>query len=73
VQLLRNPKMLLLDEPTAGLDWSVRRDILDLLAVLAKDRCLLVVTHEPELFEGVIDQGWRMDNGMLSPLEPPRT
>jgi energy-coupling factor transport system ATP-binding protein len=51
----------------------VRRDILDLLAVVAKDRCLLVVTHEPELFEGVIDQGWRMDNGMLSPLEPPRT
>jgi hypothetical protein len=31
-----------------------------------------VVTHEPELFDGVIDQLWRMHDGMLGPLEPPR-
>jgi energy-coupling factor transport system ATP-binding protein len=49
----------------------VRREILDLLAVLSKDRMLLVVTHEPELFAGVIDQGWRMHDGRLAPLEPP--
>jgi energy-coupling factor transport system ATP-binding protein len=37
VQLLRDPPVLLLDEPTAGLDWAVRADVVDLLAALARD------------------------------------
>lgn len=50
VQLLRGAEVLLLDEPTAGLDWSVRSDILKLLSDLAQEQVLIVVTHEPELF-----------------------
>jgi energy-coupling factor transport system ATP-binding protein len=70
VQLLRDPKVLLLDEPTAGLDWTVRDEVLDLLRLLAGDRAVLVVTHEPDLFRGVVDRGWRLENGQLSGLEP---
>lgn len=73
VQLLRDPRVLLLDEPTAGLDWSVRQEVLDLLGRLAADRVLLVVTHEPELFRGVIGQGWRLERGRLEPLPALRT
>ncbi|MEB3199598.1 MAG: ABC transporter ATP-binding protein [Synechococcaceae cyanobacterium] len=68
VQLLRDPRVLLLDEPTAGLDWTVRGEVLQLLADLACDRALLVVTHEPELFQGLVHSGWSLEAGQLKPL-----
>ena len=68
VQLLRNPQVLLLDEPTAGLDWSVRSEVLDLLVQLARERVLLVVTHEPDLFTNLVEQSWQLDRGQLRRL-----
>ena len=69
VQLLRDPKVLLLDEPTAGLDWAVRDGVLELLLTLSQDRAVLVVTHEPEIFARLIPDGWRLEEGVLRPLE----
>ena len=68
VQLLRDPKVLLLDEPTAGLDWAVRDGVLDLLQGLAQERALLEVTHEPEIFASLKPEGWRLEEGVLRPL-----
>ncbi|SBO41910.1 ABC transporter ATP-binding protein [Cyanobium sp. NIES-981] len=73
VQLLRNPRVLLLDEPTAGLDWAVRDDIVGLLQALAEDRAVLVVTHEPELFHGQAASRWRLEDGHLVDLSPQAT
>ena len=67
VQLLRGAEVLLLDEPTAGLDWSVRSDVLTLLADLSKQRVVIVVTHEPQLFEGWSCDRYQLRNGGLEP------
>ena len=67
VQLLRNPKVLLLDEPTAGLDWSVRNGIIELLAKLKDKQTILIVTHEPELFKNLNTDNYELHNGQLIP------
>ena len=65
VQLLRDPQVLLLDEPTAGLDWSVRESLLEVLRQLQTERVLLVATHEPSLFASLRPRCWRLQEGGL--------
>ena len=65
VQLLKNPKVLLLDEPTAGLDWSVRNEVIQLLTKLQKKQTILVVTHEPELFKNLNIKCYELNKGEL--------
>ena len=67
VQLLRNPKVLLLDEPTAGLDWSVRNGIIELLSKLKDKQTILIVTHEPELFKNFDADCYELREGQLLP------
>jgi energy-coupling factor transport system ATP-binding protein len=70
VQLIRQPNILLLDEPTAGLDWSMRIQLAKLLAKLKQHWTLLVVTHDPgELIE-IADRCWTINHGILQPMEP---
>jgi len=69
VQLLRRPKVLLLDEPTAGLDWSVRKEIIELLAKLKEMQTILIVTHEPELFKNLNTDNYELHDGQLTPYE----
>jgi energy-coupling factor transport system ATP-binding protein len=65
VQLIRQPNLLMLDEPTAGLDWEMRQQLTKLLAKLKTHWTLLVVTHDAgELLE-IADHCWNIDRGEL--------
>lgn len=49
--LVNNPDILLADEPTGALDSETSIQIMDLLKEIAKDRLVIMVTHNPELAE----------------------
>ncbi|MEB3357783.1 MAG: energy-coupling factor ABC transporter ATP-binding protein [Synechococcales bacterium] len=70
VQLIRQPYLLLLDEPTAGLDWSMRNQLVSLLATLKKEWSLLIVTHDAGDLLTIADCCWTLDHGELAPAEP---
>jgi energy-coupling factor transport system ATP-binding protein len=66
VQLIRQPHLLLLDEPTAGLDWSMRQQLVSLLAKLKQEWTLLVVTHDAGDLLAIADKCWQIDAGKIS-------
>ncbi len=47
--LVNDPEILLADEPTGALDSSTSVQVMDLLKEVAKDRLVIMVTHNPEL------------------------
>ncbi len=68
VQLLREPNIILLDEPTAGLDWSMKNDVKDLILRLSSENSIIVVTHEPELFQELTSRKFLLTAGRLKTL-----
>ena len=70
VQLIRQPHLLLLDEPTAGLDWSMRRQLVSLLAKLKTQWGLLVVSHDVGDLLDIADQCWTLQQGELVSVTP---
>jgi energy-coupling factor transport system ATP-binding protein len=70
VQLIRQPNILLLDEPTAGLDWSMRQQLINLLAKLKPHWTLFVVTHDAGELLQIADCCWTLNHGTLEAIEP---
>ena len=49
--LVNDPEILLADEPTGALDSETSNQVMDILKEVAKDRLVIMVTHNPELAE----------------------
>lgn len=72
--LINDPEILLADEPTGALDSKTSVQIMDLLTEIAKDRLVVMVTHNPELAEQYATRIVNLTDGVITsdtdPYEP---
>ncbi|MBO5306170.1 MAG: ABC transporter ATP-binding protein/permease [Clostridia bacterium] len=64
--LVNEPEILLADEPTGALDTATSVQIMDILKEIAKDRLVIMVTHNPELAETYSTRIIRMLDGKVT-------
>ena len=62
--LVNNPSILLADEPTGALDTQTSVQVMDILKEIAKDKLIIMVTHNPQLAQRYSTRimymiGWR--------------
>src|SRR5246127_3447900 len=71
--LVNDPRVIFLDEPTAGLDPQVRREIYDIIEELKKEsKTILLTTHYIEEAEKLCDRVAIVDHGKVIALDTPR-
>lgn len=63
--LINNPDILLADEPTGALDSETSIQIMELLKEIAKEKLVIMVTHNPELAEQYSTRIIRLLDGII--------
>ena len=63
--LVNNPDILLADEPTGALDTTTSVQIMDLLKEVAREKLVIMVTHNPELAEEYSTRIVRLSDGQV--------
>ncbi len=70
--LVNNPDIILADEPTGALDTQTSEQIIELIKEIAKDKLVIMVTHNPEIAEKYTDRIIRFKDGeVVSDSNPP--
>jgi ABC-2 type transport system ATP-binding protein len=71
--LVNNPRVLFFDEPTAGLDPQVRREIYDIIEELRREKKTIVITtHYIEEAERLCDRVAIVDHGKVIAIGTPQ-
>ena len=72
--LVNDPEIVLADEPTGALDTETGIQVMDILAEVARDRLVIMVTHNPQLAEQYATRIVRIKDGRLvddsNPIRP---
>ena len=63
--LVNDPDILLADEPTGALDTNTSVQVMELLKEVAKDRLVVMVTHNPELAEAYSTRIVKLKDGKI--------
>ncbi|MEM1611322.1 MAG: ABC transporter ATP-binding protein, partial [Sulfolobales archaeon] len=71
ISMAYSPKILMLDEPTVGLDYSMYRDLISLLDSLRKrGLAIIIATHDPRLIADLCDRALLISGGTLVEKDP---
>ncbi len=71
--LVNNPDIILADEPTGALDTETSVQVMEILKEVAKDRLVIMVTHNPDLAETYSTRIIRMLDGIITDDSAPLT
>ena len=63
--IVNDPKIILADEPTGALDSELSVQVMDILAEIAKNRLVIMVTHNPELARLYCTRTVRFKDGQI--------
>ncbi len=63
--IVNNPDIILADEPTGALDTETSVQVMEILKEIAKDRLVIMVTHNPELAETYSTRIIKMVDGTI--------
>jgi ABC-2 type transport system ATP-binding protein len=63
--LIHDPPVLILDEPTDGLDPNQKHEVRQLISKMAKDKCIIISTHILEEVEAVCTRAIIIDRGRI--------
>lgn len=63
--LVNDPEIVLADEPTGALDTETGIQVMDLLAEVARERLVIMVTHNPQLAEDYATRVVRIQDGRI--------
>ena len=71
--LVNNPDIVLADEPTGALDSETSIQVMELLKEVAKDRLIIMVTHNPELAKNYSTRIVKLLDGVITDDSDPYT